>query len=108
MFDINEMMKQAKQMQDGMKKASEELSAETVTAGSGRGAVIVTMNGNMEIKEIKIDPALAPTGDAQRLSEMIKTAVNEALEKAKKLSSSKMSSMTGGMNIPGLSSMLGI
>lgn len=108
MFDVNEMMKQAKKMQEGMKKASEELSSETVTAGTGRGAVVVKMNGNMELLELKIDPALAPVNDAGKLSEMIRSTVNDAISKSKDLSASKMSSMTGGMNLAGLSKMLGM
>jgi hypothetical protein len=107
MVDLGNMMKQVQQMQSDMKKIQEELNSEIITTGSGRGAVIVSMNGEMELKELTIDPKLAPMEDHQQLSDMIKSAVNEALEKAKTTAAKKMSRVAGGLNIPGLSGLLG-
>lgn len=107
MFDMGEMMKKAQQMQADMKKMQEELSNEVITTGAGKGAVLVTINGEMDIKMLAIDPNIAPMDDAKKLSEMVKFAVNEAIAKAKDSAAKKVGKMTGGMNIPGLSGLLG-
>ena len=52
--DMNQLMKQAQQMQAEMAKAQEELSSETVEASAGGGMVKVTMTGDMQLREIKI------------------------------------------------------
>jgi len=106
-MDIGEIMKKAQQMQADMKKVQAELQNETFTAGVSRGAVTATVNGEMLIKEIKIDPSNAPMNDPQKLSEMIKTAVNEAIDKSKEQASKKMGRLAGGMNIPGLNGLMG-
>lgn len=107
MFDVQEMMKKMKDMQSDMKKIQDELANEVITTGAGRGAVLVTVNGEMDLQMLKIDPNLAPMDDAQKLAEMIKFAVNEAMSKAKDVAAKKMSKVAGGMNIPGLSGLLG-
>lgn len=107
MFDMGEMMKKAQQMQSDMKEMQKELANEVITTGAGKGAVLVTINGEMDIKMLTIDPTLAPMDDAKKLAEMVKFAVNEAIGKAKDSAGRKMGKMTGGMNIPGLSGMLG-
>lgn len=107
MVDVMEMMKKVQQMQSDMKKIAQELEGEIVSTGSGRGAVIASVSGNMALKALKIDPALAPMDDPQKLSELVIAAVNDGLEKAKALGAKKMGSLTGGLNIPGLDGLMG-
>jgi DNA-binding YbaB/EbfC family protein len=96
------MMKQIEQMQKKMMKAQEDLANEIVTATAGGGAVTVEMNGHHEVKSIKIDPDAVDPEDIEMLEDMVLTAVNEAVEKARELAGQKMGSITGGLNIPGL------
>lgn len=106
-MDLSSIMKQAQQMQADMKNIQEELKTEITTAGAGRGAVMASVSGEMELKSLIIDPKLAPMNDAQQLSDLVKFAVNEALGKAKSSAAKKMGSIAGGLNIPGLSNLLG-
>lgn len=107
MFDMGEMIKKAQQMQSDMKKIQDELSNEVITTGAAKGAVLVTINGEMDIKMLKIDPAIAPMDDPKKLADMIMFAVNEAISKAKDTAAKKMGKVTGGMNIPGLKGLFG-
>lgn len=102
MGEIGEMMNKLLQMQKDIKQSAEELAKEIINTGTGRGAVKVTMNGQFKILNLEIDPALAPMNDAKQLSEMIKTAVSEAIEKTQMVAQSKMKFVTDHLRIPGL------
>ncbi len=106
-MDMQAMMKQMQKMQADMKDIQSELKAEIISTGAGRGAVLVSVNGDMEMKSLTIDPKLAPMDDPQRLAEMIMFATNEALSKSKESAAKKMGKIAGGLNIPGLNGMLG-
>ncbi|MFP5518791.1 MAG: YbaB/EbfC family nucleoid-associated protein [Bdellovibrionia bacterium] len=97
-----QLMKQANQMQMRMKKAQEELAKATYEGTSGGGAVKVTVSGENLITAIVIDPEVVKSGDAEMLQDMIMTATNEAMKKAKETSAKEMEKITGGMNIPGM------
>lgn len=96
------MMKQAKMMQKKMKKIQEELKAMEFEASSGGGAVKVKVNGDQEVKEVKINSEMVDAEDLEMLEDMVMVAVNDAINQAKEESQQKMASLTGGMNIPGL------
>ena len=108
--NFNKMMKQVQQMQADMAKAQEQLSHEIVEASAGGGMVTVKVSGDLDVKEIIIDPAsigdgeLAPE-DVEMLQDMVLAAVNEALRSAQDLAGKKMGGLTGGLGdlgIPGL------
>ena len=108
--NLNKMMKQVQQMQADMAKAQEQLSHEIVEASAGGGMVTVKVSGDLDVKEIVIDPAsigdgeLAPE-DVEMLQDMVLAAVNEALRSAQDLAGKKMGGLTGGLGdlgIPGL------
>ena len=65
--------------------------------------VSVTANGKQEVLEVKIDPQVADPEDIEMLEDLVLAAVNQAREKAQALAAEKMQSLTGGINIPGLS-----
>lgn len=97
-----QLMKQANQMQMRMKKAQEELAKATYEGTSGGGAVKITVTGDNMIKNITIDPEVIKAGDAEMLQDMIMSATNDAMKKAKDTSAKEMEKITGGMNIPGM------
>ena len=107
MVDMMEMMKKVQKMQADMKKISQELSSEIVTTGAGRGAVIVSISGDMVLRNITIDPKLAPMDDPKALCGLIMSAVNDGMEKAKDVGARKMSVITGGLKLPGLEGLTG-
>lgn len=101
-MNMNKMMKQVQDMQKQMVKAQEELATLEVEASAGGGMVTVKVSGDLKINSIKIDPGAVDPDDVEMLEDMVLAAVNEALRSAQELASSKMSGVTGGLNIPGL------
>lgn len=104
--NIAQAMQMAQRMQDGMKKAQEELAALEVTGQAGAGMVSVTLSGRMEARRVRIDPQAL--GDAEMLEDLLVAAINDAVNKANEESSRRMSATTAGMPIPpGLKGMFG-
>jgi len=96
------MMKQAQQLQKNMLKMQEELESATVEATAGGGAIKAVVTGNMRLESLEIDPEAVTPDDVDMLQDLVIAAVNEGMEKAQEMASSRMSSLTGGFNIPGL------
>jgi hypothetical protein len=101
-FKLQEMLGQAKQMQEQMQQ---KLSQSVVEASSGGGAVTVKMNGKKEILKITIDPSAVAslsgsTADVEMLEDLIAAAFNEAGRRAEELLKSSMQGMLGGLNLP--------
>jgi nucleoid-associated protein EbfC len=106
--NLNQLMKQAQQMQAEMAKAQEQLKSEIVEASAGGGMVEVTMTGDMQLREIKIDPEAIDPEDAELLQDMVTAAVSEALRSAQALAESRMGGIAGlggGGGLPGLPGM---
>jgi DNA-binding YbaB/EbfC family protein len=107
--DFGAILKQAQQMQSQMLKAQEELKNEIVEATVGGGMVSVKMTGDLELKELRIDPQAVDPDDVEMLQDMVLAGVNEALRSAQELAASKMNQasgglggMGGGLGLPGL------
>jgi nucleoid-associated protein EbfC len=106
--NMNQLLKQAQQMQAEMAKAQEQLKDETVEASAGGGMVKVTMTGDMQLREITISPEAIDPEDPELLQDMVTAAVNEALRSAQELAASRMGGIAGlggGGGIPGLPGM---
>lgn len=101
-MNMQQMMKQARKMQEQLAAAEDNLKTQTVDTSAGGGMVKVTMTGDMKIESIKIDPDACDPEDVEMLQDMILAAVNDALESAERMASQQMSAVTGGLNIPGL------
>ena len=96
-MNMGNLMKQAQKMQQQMQEAQEELEASEITATAGGGVVEVTVSGNKEIKNIKIDPDVVDPEDVETLEDLITAAVNEAIRKMEEQAQEEMSKITGGM-----------
>ena len=97
MKDMGSLMKQAKQMQGQLKKVQKELEKELVTDSAGGGLVEVTMTGSQKCIELKLDPDKIQEMSADRLQTLVLQAVNDALEKSRKLMAKKMGPISGGL-----------
>lgn len=95
-------MKQAKKMQAELEKMQAEAETKLYSATSGGGVVSVTVNGVKKAQKVVISQEILAENDPEMLSELIVIAFNEALDKADADSKSGLSSLTGGMKIPGL------
>ena len=98
-MNIQQMMKQAQQMQERMQKQMAEMKLE---ATAGGGMVTVTMNGAKQVLALKIDPEAVSKEDVEMLQDLILAAINDAQRKADEAMQKQMSGMLGGMKIPGM------
>ena len=96
------ILRQAQQLQAKLAKAQEELGSMTVEATSGGGAVKVMMDGHQKVHSVEISSEVITAGDVELLQDLVMTAVNEAVAKSQELVNKHLSSLTGGLNIPGL------
>jgi DNA-binding protein, YbaB/EbfC family len=100
--NMNQMIKQAKKLQEEMARKQAELLEQVIEGSAGGGAVTVKVNGKQQLLEIKIKPEAVDPEDVEMLEDLVMAAVNDAIKQSQDLVSSEMSKLTGGLNIPGL------
>jgi len=100
---MGNLLKQAQEMQSRMAKIQEELAQKTVDGSAGGGMVQVTVNGQLALTAIKIDPSVINSEEKEMLEDLVMAAINDGMRKARDMASSEMSKITGGLKIPGLS-----
>jgi DNA-binding YbaB/EbfC family protein len=98
-MNIQQMMKQAQQMQERLQKQMAEMRVE---ATAGGGMVTVVINGSKQVLSLKIDPEAVSKDDVEMLQDLILAAINDAQRKADEAMSQQMSGLMGGMKIPGM------
>ena len=98
-MNLQQMMKQAQQMQEKLQKQMETL---VVDATAGGGMVSVKLNGSKQLLSIQIDPEVFTSGDKDMLQDLIVAAVNEGIRKVDETMQSQLGSLAGGLKIPGL------
>jgi len=96
---MQQIMKQVQQMQEQLQK---QLDGLVVDASAGGGMVSITMNGQKHVISVHIDPEVFASKDAEMLQDLMQAAVNEAARKVDEQLASRVGSLTGGLNIPGL------
>jgi len=96
---MGDLMKKAQEMQENMKKAQAEIANTEVVGESGAGLVKVTLLGNHNVRKVDIDPSLLED-DKELLEDLIAAAMNDAVRRVEEVNKSKMSGVTGGMDLP--------
>ena len=94
-MNIQQMMKQAQQMQERLQKQMSELRVE---GNAGGGMVTVVVNGAKQVQSVKIDPEVVSKDDVGMLQDLIVAALNDAHRKADE----EMARSMGGMLPPGI------
>jgi|TARA_Y100000813_G_C23967827_1_gene260404 DNA-binding YbaB/EbfC family protein len=97
--NINELMKQAQQMQEKMSSLQQEASSQQVTGESGAGLIKVTMTGRYDVRKVDIDPSVL-SEDKEFLEDLLAAAVNDAVRKVEQKSKDVLSSLAGGIDLP--------
>jgi len=106
--NLADLMKQAGKLRESMEKAAESLGQLRVEGTAGGGAVTVRANGRLEVLAVRIEPKLLADGDAELLEDLVTSAVNQALTKAREAAAQTLGSLAGGLPLPpGLSGLLG-
>jgi len=103
--NIGGLLKQARQMQERMAGLQKEMAARRFEGESGGGAVTANVDGKGTLVKIKIQPDA--TSDVELLEDLIASAVRLASEKAQEAMKQEMSSLTGGIDLPGMSELFG-
>jgi hypothetical protein len=99
---MNNIVRQAQQMQKKISKVQEEIGEKKIEASTGGGVVTAVVTGNQELLEVNINPEVVDPDDVEMLEEMIVGAVNQAMKLADEMMNEEIEKVTGGMNIPGL------
>ena len=97
-----QMQQKLMKMQQEMAKAQEDVENTNFTASVGGGVVQATVSGKKQLVELNIKPEAVDPEDVEMLQDLVISAVNEALRQADEAMNNSMSSLTGGLNIPGL------
>ena len=107
---LGSLMKNARQISGRVEEMAEKLSAWRTTASAGGGMVEIEINGQMEILRCSIDEQLLANPDREMIEDLVVTAVNQGVAKAKEqaaaLQAEMMQEAMGGMNLPGMSEAL--
>ena len=98
-MNIQEMMKQAQQMQE---KLQRELAETEVDATAGGGMVTVVMTGQKQIRRLTIDPEVVSQDNVEMLEDLIVAAINDAQRKVDESIAGEMGGMMGGLKLPGM------
>lgn len=96
---LGQLMQQAQQMQENLKRAQEEIAKLEVTGSAGGGMVEVSMTGRHEVRRVRIDRKLM-ADDPEMAEDMVAAAVNDAVNKVAEASQQKLGSVGSGMNLP--------
>jgi DNA-binding YbaB/EbfC family protein len=97
--NIQNMMKQAQQMQERLQKQMGEMRVE---ATAGGGMVTVVVNGHKNLLSLRLDPEVVSKEDVDMLQDLIVAAANDAHRKVDEALAGQMQGMMGGLGLPGL------
>lgn|SRR5690606_3035081 len=99
MKGLSQLMRQAQEMQENMRKAQDELAAMEVEGAAGGGMVKVTMTCKHEVRRVSIEDSLIGD-DKDMLEDLIAAAYNDANRKVEQTVQEKLGALTGGLSLP--------
>lgn len=91
-----------KQLQQAQERLQAEIAAIVVEASAGGGVVKVEMDGQKQLKSLKLDPEVVSRDDVEMLQDLVLSAVNEAARTVDAQIQEKVGGLTGGMKLPGM------
>ena len=103
--NMQQLLKQAQQMQRDLATAQDELAAAQVEGSAGGGLVRATVTGAGQIVSIRIDPSVVDKDDVETLEDLVVAAINDATRQAADLQAERMGPLAGGLSglgLPGL------
>ncbi len=98
-MNIQQMLKQAQQMQE---RLQQQMAALQVESTAGGGMVTVVMNGAKQVQKVTIDPEVVSKDDVEMLQDLIVAAINDATRKVDEAMAREMGGMLGGLKLPGM------
>ena len=95
--NMQQLLKQAQQMQRDLAAAQEELAAAEVHGSAGGGLVTATVSGAGEVLSLRIDPTVVDLTDVDTLQDLVVAAIRDASRQAADLQAERMGPLTGGL-----------
>ncbi len=102
MKGMQNLMKQAQQMQQKMATLQKELETREIETSSGGGMIKIKITGKQQLVALTINKECVDPNDVAGLEDLMKTAINQAIKESQDMVSGAMSKITGGINIPGM------
>ena len=99
MTDLNDIMMQAKQMQESFQEAQKEMQKLTVDGVSGAGLVKIRMNGKHDVVSVVLDDSLFQE-DKPVIEDLIGAAVNDAVRKIEEKSQQSLGGLAQNLTMP--------
>jgi DNA-binding YbaB/EbfC family protein len=91
-----------KQLQQAQERIQQEIEALEIEASAGGGMVRVVMDGQKNLRSLRIDPEVVSKDDVEMLQDLVMAAVNDAARKVDEAVKQKLGGLTGGLKLPGL------
>lgn len=101
MKNLNQLFKQAQEMQQKMAQMQEKMGEITMEGTAGGGLVTVTLSGKGDLKKVKIDPTLLNKEEGEILEDLLVAAFRDGKEKVDTYMGEQMQQVTGGLSLPG-------
>ena len=98
--NLGSLLRHAQEISGRMQGLTDELRSRRAIGSAGGGLVEIEVNGLVEVLRCHIDPKLLSQSDQELLEDLVATAVNQAVAKAKELHAETVRSLTGGINLP--------
>ena len=89
-----------KQLQQAQERIQAEIAALVIETTAGGGMVKAEMDGQKQLRSLKIDPEVVNKEDVEMLQDLVLAAVNEASRKVDEAIQEKVGGLTGGMKLP--------
>lgn len=105
--NLTDFLRNAGKLRETLQKAAENLGNIQAEGAAGGGVVTATVNGRLELVRVRIDPKLLTDNDVELLEDLVTSAVNQALGKAREAAARSMQDSAGGLPMGGLSELLG-
>ena len=91
-----------KQLQQAQERIQQEIEALEIEASAGGGMVRVVMDGQKNLRSLRIDPEVVNKDDVEMLQDLVTAAVNDAARKVDEAVKQKLGGLAGGLKLPGL------
>jgi len=101
------LLKNAGAIRQSVQEMQARLSEARFVGEAGGGQVRATVDGKGELVQMRIDPVLIRAGDVELIEELTCAAVRDAITRSREAVQREMQELTGGMNLPGLTDLLG-
>ncbi len=100
MNNMNQIMKQAKEMQEKMEEMQKKIEQTEIEGSSGGGAVRILINGKHQVKKVNIDKSLLNPEESEVLEDLIIAAINDANNKISENANNQLGSISSGLGLP--------